>query len=187
MPSDHRLVLLADTHVGDRTPHLKPSLLQAIAAEEPEAILHAGDVCKPRAIAQLNEIAPTHAVQGNRDWFMRYNLPSAIHTEINGVKITLTHGHINMKAWALNYLKLFLTWQLLDHQHYQQELARLYPDAHVIIYGHVHHQHDEVVMGKRFINPGVGYPEWRSKFRSQYAVMVVDVGGLVSVKLKSIA
>ena len=33
-----------------------------------DAILHAGDISRPRVLAQLAEIAPVHAVAGNRDW-----------------------------------------------------------------------------------------------------------------------
>ena len=47
MSTDQRIVVLADTHIGDRTPAIEPALLRAIEAEHPDRIFHAGDVCKP--------------------------------------------------------------------------------------------------------------------------------------------
>jgi len=49
-------------------------------------------VCKSEVIERLSQIAPTDAVQGNRDWFMGYRLPLECHHEINGVKITWRMG-----------------------------------------------------------------------------------------------
>lgn len=57
-----RFVLVADTH---SQPH--PEATQRIAAQKPDAILHAGDIGDLSVIAQLSEIAPTLAVRGNID------------------------------------------------------------------------------------------------------------------------
>jgi len=187
MKSDLCIVVVADTHVGDRISHLDPKLLEALTAEKPDEIWHAGDVCQPGAIDELNHIAPTLAVEGNRDWFLRYRLPREIHRQINGLKITLAHGHVNIMAWALNYLRLFATGRQVGHQRFQQALATLYPDADVIIYGHLHKPIDEFMDGQRFINPGVGYPERRSEFRSRYARLDFKSEGSLHVALKSVA
>ena len=184
---EHRLVVLGDTHVGDRTKRLDPALLDAIRAEQPEAILHTGDICKPSVLEALGQIAPTHAVQGNRDWFKRYYPPMAIHSEINGIRLTLAHGHINMREWALHYMRLIFQGQKTNHTYFQKQLAKLYPDRDLIIYGHLHHQTDEIMKGIRFINPGVGYPEWRSRFRSQYALLIFRADGSLDTRLKSVA
>lgn len=186
MNSDLYIIVVADTHVGDRISHLDPKLLNALTAEKPDEIWHAGDVCQPSVIDELNHIAPTLAVEGNRDWFLRYHLPREIHREINGLKVTLAHGHVSIMAWALNYLRFFATGRQVGHQHFQQALARLYPDADVIIYGHLHKPIDEDMNGQRFINPGVGYPEWRSQFHSQYARLDFKSDGSLYATLKSV-
>lgn len=186
MTTDQRLVILADTHVGDRTPVIDPALLRAIKTEQPDRILHAGDVCKPEAIQQLSQIAPTDVVQGNRDWFMGYHLPLESHHQINGVRITLAHGHISIWQWFLNYVALFLFGTMSGHRHFQKKLAQKYPNADVIIYGHIHSRQDEVMDGIRFLNPGVGYPERRNQFKPQYAVLTISGQGEIQAKFKSV-
>lgn len=186
MPTDQRIVIIADTHVGDRTAEIDPVLLRAIEIEMPDRIFHAGDVCKPKAIQRLSEIAPTDAVQGNRDWFMRYRLPLECHHQINGVKVTLAHGHMSIWHWFFNYVRLFLFGTVSGLQKFQSQLARAYPDADVIIYGHTHIRHDEVMDGIRFLNPGVSYPERRNQYQSQYAVLTITSQGEVRAEFKSV-
>ena len=186
MSTDQRIVIFADTHVGDRTSEIEPALLRAIEAELPDRIFHAGDVCKPEAIERLSQIAPTDAVQGNRDWFMGYRLPMECHYEINGVKITLAHGHISIWQWFLNYVVLFLFGTMSGHRKFQAKLAKKYPDADVIVYGHIHVRHDEVMDGIRFLNPGVSYPERRNQYKSQYAVLTITSEGEVQADFKSV-
>ena len=154
--------------------------------ERPDRIFHAGDVCKPEAIDRLSQIAPTDAVQGNRDWFMGYRLPLECHHQINGVKITLAHGHISIWQWFLNYVVLFLFGTMSGHRKFQAKLAKKYPDADVIVYGHIHVRHDEVMDGIRFLNPGVSYPERRNQFKSQYAVLTISSEGEVRAEFKSV-
>jgi putative phosphoesterase len=57
-----RLAVVADTHGN---PHENSSKL--IAAERPDAILHAGDIGDLRVLAPLREIAPLFVVRGNID------------------------------------------------------------------------------------------------------------------------
>lgn len=177
MPATQKIVIIADTHIGDRSDQLEPSLFEAIRAEAPDQIFHAGDVCKPEVIEQLETIAPTAAVQGNRDWFLGYKLPKEIKFTINGLKIVLAHGHFSIWHWFWNYVYLFLTRKMHDHIFFQKKLARCYPDADVIVYGHLHFPYDEKMDGKRFLNPGVCYPEWRNNFRPAYLVLTVFPDG----------
>lgn len=186
MPSDQRIVILADTHVGDRTAALDPALLRAVEAAKPDRILHAGDVCVPEVVERLALIAPTDAVQGNRDWFMGYHLPRQIHYQINQVNLTLAHGHINIWQWFLNYVLLFLFGTMSGHRQFQAKLARQYPQADVIIYGHIHLRQNEIMQGKHFINPGVSYPERRNQFRSQFAILTITSDGKVNVEFRSV-
>lgn len=57
-----KLVLVADTH---SSPH--PDAAKRIAAEEPDAILHGGDIGDLRVLEELGRIAPVTAVRGNID------------------------------------------------------------------------------------------------------------------------
>ena len=57
-----RLVLVADTH---GSPH--PDAMAHIAAQQPDRILHAGDVGDPAVLERLAHVAPVTAVRGNID------------------------------------------------------------------------------------------------------------------------
>src|SRR3954469_12146128 len=57
-----RLVIVADTH---SRPH--PNALRLIAAERPDAILHAGDIGDLAVLDSLRGLAPLLAVRGNID------------------------------------------------------------------------------------------------------------------------
>ncbi len=184
MSSSHKIVILADTHVGDRAKVLEPALFNAIQKEQPDQIFHAGDVCIPEVIEQLETIAPTLAVQGNRDWFLGYKLPKDFQLEVNGLKITLAHGHFSIWHWFWNYVRLFLTNEALSNRYFQEHLAKQYPQADIIVYGHLHHSSNEMMQGKRFLNPGVGYPEWRNNFRPGYIILTINSDGSYSTSLK---
>lgn len=184
MSSPKRILILGDTHVGDRSNHLEPALFQAIQTEQPDQIFHTGDVCNAQVIDQLETVAPTVAVQGNRDWFLGFKLPKDFQLSIHGVKITLAHGHFSIWHWFWNYVHLFLTRKIHDHTFFQRKLAQTYPDADIIIYGHLHYPHDEVMLGKRFLNPGVGYPEWRNNFRPAYIILTINKDGTYSTAMR---
>jgi len=184
MSRSQKIVILADTHVGDRTKILDPVLFAAIQKEQPDQIFHAGDVCVPDVIDQLETIAPTLVVQGNRDWFLGYKLPKEEQIEVNGLKITLTHGHFSIWHWFWNYVHLFLTRKALNTHFYQKKLAKSYPNADIIVYGHLHYSSNEVMDGQRFLNPGVGYPEWRNNFRPSYIVLTINSDGTYTTSLK---
>ncbi len=57
-----RLAVVADTH---GRPH--PAAMDLIAAQRPEAILHAGDIGDLAVLDALAAVAPVHAVRGNID------------------------------------------------------------------------------------------------------------------------
>lgn len=186
MSTTQKIVILADTHVGDRTNVLEPALFSAIQKEQPDQILHAGDVCTSEVIEQLNTIAPTLAVQGNRDWFLGYKLPKELQLDVNGLSITLTHGHFSIWHWFWNYVRLFLTRKALNDRYFQKELIKQYPQADIIIYGHLHHASTERLDGKQFLNPGVGYPEWRNNYRPGYIVLTINADSTYTTSLKFI-
>ena len=181
---NHKLAILSDTHGGDRVCELNPALFSAIQNEQPDQILHAGDVCTPEVIAQLESIAPTLVVQGNRDWFRGYKPPKEVYLEVHGLKITLAHGHFSIWHWFWNYVHLFLTREGQDHRHYQEKLAKYYPDADIIIFGHLHYPYQEVRDGKLYLNPGAGYPEWRNNYRPGYMILNIHPDGSYATVLK---
>lgn len=83
-----RLVVVADTH---SQPH--PRAAERIAAIEPHAILHAGDIGDLAVLTALGRIAPVYAVRGNID--ARIELPDRLVLDLRwgerATRIFMTH------------------------------------------------------------------------------------------------
>ena len=181
-PTDHRFIVLSDTHVGDRVKTLDARLLENFRAFQPEAILHAGDISVPEVLQALEAIAPVLAVQGNRDWLRRLKLPKEQHFEVNGIRVVLTHGHVSMWHYTLNYLRLLITGRKVNVRAFRERLAKLYPEADLIIFGHTHYQLDEIINGKHFINPGAAYPHLLNHRSIQYCELTITAAGELQVR-----
>lgn len=143
---------IADTHVPDRARQLNPKVMSIFSEYRVAAILHAGDISSPVVLRQLCEIAPVHAVQGNRDIWRLSHLPMKLSLEFGGVTIGLTHGHSSFSG----YLTQKLSYLIKGYQfsRFQQRLKEEFPDARVIIFGHTHRS-ENTWSGKTLIfNPG---------------------------------
>jgi uncharacterized protein len=84
-----RIAVVSDTH---GKPH--PDTAQHVAALQPDAILHAGDVGDLAALEMLKDIAPVVAVRGNVD-ARAPDLPDVAMIDVEGapwsLRILLTH------------------------------------------------------------------------------------------------
>lgn len=134
-----RIGILSDTH-GLLRREVFPAL------EGVEHILHAGDVGDPDILVALEAVAPVTAVHGNTDgWELRDRLPASATVELEGLRVTVAHGH------------------LPDHGTTPERLTRAFPSADVVVFGHTHQPFLEEVGGRDpggearprwFINPG---------------------------------
>ncbi len=100
-----------------------------------ELIIHAGDVCRPEVLKELERLAPVVAVRGNNDrgsWAKR--LPVTRTVEIDGYRMYLIH--------ALQELRI--------------DPARKGFDA--VISGHSHRPRIERKNGVLYLNPGSAGP-----------------------------
>ncbi len=185
-PTDHRFIVLSDTHVGDRVQSLDTRLLENIRAFQPEAILHAGDISSPEVLQSLEAIAPVAAVQGNRDWFRRLKLPKEYCFEVNGIHVVLTHGHVSMWHYTLNYLRLLITGRKVNVRVFRERLAKLYPNADLIIFGHTHYQLFMRVGDMHFINPGAAYPHLLNHRQIQYCELTITAAGEIQARTMSL-
>jgi len=186
-PGTHRFAVLADTHVGDRVSKLSPQLVEAIQALNPEMILLAGDLSRPAVVTELEQIAPVYAVQGNQDWLRGNHLPKEIWFEVNNVHILLTHGHVSMALYTLNYLRLLLTGQKMSLRSIEQRLAKRYPQANLVIFGHTHFQVYHQLGQQWFLNPGAAYPHKLNGHFIEYALLEVNAQGEIQVELLHLA
>jgi uncharacterized protein len=130
-----RAVLLADTHIRDASDRsLDDRVLSAIA--DADAVLHAGDVTGRELLARLSELAPVYAVLGNNDVGLEDALPGELIVDLDGVAVALVHDAGPRAGRAAR-------------------MARRYPDADVVVFGHSHQPEDLVPeTGPRIFNPG---------------------------------
>ncbi|HEX2577583.1 MAG TPA: metallophosphoesterase family protein [Aquihabitans sp.] len=130
-----RVVVLSDTHVGPRSSRRLPDAAYGELATA-EVILHAGDVVAADLLDELGGFAPVHAVLGNNDHDLVGVLPEVLELTIDGVRVAMVHDS-GARAGR------------------PARLARRFPDADLVVFGHSHDPVDEVgVDGQRLLNPG---------------------------------
>jgi putative phosphoesterase len=123
-----RLVgLISDTH-GLVRPDVHTAL------EGVEMILHAGDVGGDDILAELETIAPVHAVYGNTDPLGHPRLQQALELELDGIRVHVSHGH---EVGSPTPAKLMARYS-----------------ADVIVFGHTHRQLVVNTDGRWVVNPG---------------------------------
>jgi putative phosphoesterase len=146
------LGIIADTHVPDRRADIDPRALDIFRRAKVDVILHAGDVSVRRVLIELEEIAPVHAVRGNRDWISLGGLPLRQILTFEGVRLGMVHGH----GTVLEYLfdKVDYVVHGLDDQRYKHRALATFPDVDVIIFGHLHIPVNEWVGSQLLFNPG---------------------------------
>lgn len=146
------LGVLADTHIPDRARNLHPQVISIFRSARVEAILHCGDVSVPRVLAELEEVAPVHAVRGNRDWFFLRNLPRSSLLLMGGVPIGLTHGHGHWRNYLFGRARYYLEGYRLER--FLPRMLTTFPTTRVIIFGHTHRPLNSWIDGKLIFNPG---------------------------------
>ena len=146
------LGVLADTHVPDRAAQLNPRVFEIFRQAGVKAILHAGDVSVPGVLQELEEVAPVHAVRGNRDIFSLRKLPLRIKLNISGVTIGMAHGHGTFSRYLLDRLHS-VVGENLDGSYFKRML-QAFPKVDVIVFGHLHIPCNLSLEGKLLFNPG---------------------------------
>jgi putative phosphoesterase len=175
------LGVIADTHVPDRVKELPEGMLEVFEKAGVDQIFHAGDASCRRVVKTLESIAPVNIVRGNRDWLFGMRTPHHISLNINGINITMAHGHRSM----IHYL--FDKWSYLTNgyqfERYRKHLAQDYPSSNIIIFGHTHYQTAEWVSGTLFFNPGAAYPCQHNHFNPQFGIIRITPEGKVEPEL----
>lgn len=136
--------IISDTHGLLRS--------EAIAAlRGVDHIIHAGDIGGDEIIAALQKIAPVTFVRGNNDDATGYDIKRVT---LDGVRILVTHILPRPRAIGKN-VRGSLQKQPAD----------------VVVFGHSHLPHDEVIDGVRFFNPASAGPR---RFDYPVAVGIVE-------------
>lgn len=123
-----RIVVISDTH-GETN-----SIDQVRHAVGPvDAVFHCGD---SELDTQHESLQDAFVVGGNCDWDSSYS--DEVFTEVNGVKVLMTHGHL----WQVKSTLMPLSTRA-------QELG-----ANVVLFGHTHLLGAEFIGNTLFVNPG---------------------------------
>jgi putative phosphoesterase len=140
-----RIGLISDTHNL-----VRPEALAWLAGVE--AIVHAGDICKPEVLDALARIAPVTAVRGNNDrgsWADA--LPAATTVAFGGISIHVVHDIADLS------------------------LDPSAPPPRVVVTGHSHKPSAATRDGVLFVNPGSAGPR-RFKLPVSAAELIIDQG-----------
>ncbi len=175
------LGVLSDTHVPDRVRALKPWILPLFREYRVDAILHAGDVCVPQVLEQLQEIAPVYAVRGNRDYLQLRHLPVSLRLEFDGVTIGLTHGHGTWKNYVVD--KGYIIRYGLQPERYLQRALLAFPGVQAIVFGHTHLPVNTWVDGVLCLNPGSACCPDTKHPTSSVGVVHIQAGGGIEAEI----
>jgi uncharacterized protein len=137
-----KVVVLADTHSRGLSRTLPFGAWPYI--ETADHILHAGDVCDPALLQELESFAPVTAVWGNCDaWDIRdWGASEAADVELGGIRIGMIHDSG-------------------PRQGRRNRMKQQFPDARVVVFGHSHMPFNEDENGLLLFNPGS--PTWKRK------------------------
>ena len=151
-----RIIVTSDTHVPDFARALPPALLRA--ASRADLIVHAGDVTTAEVLETLSTYAPVRVALGNndRDDVAVFGAAPEVSLTVEGVAVSVVHDAGPRRAREIR-------------------LARRFPDADLVVFGHSHIPMVTELDGKRFLNPGSS--TWkRRQPRATYATVTVDEG-----------
>ncbi len=166
--------VLADTHIPDRVPHLDAKVLQTFREAGVAAILHAGDVSVPHVLKELEQIAPVYAVRGNRDILYLRQLPMQVRVNIDGESIGMAHGHGTFSRYMIDKLQRAIAGRYAGK--YIRRMLATFPDADVIVFGHLHVPCNFHFNGKLLFNPGsTSYP-WPRNYPPSFGLLHLEPG-----------
>lgn len=146
-------VVLADTHIPRRAKELPGAMRPYL--ESADVILHAGDLMDPAVIEELSAHAPVHAVRGNLDP-PEEKLPETVELNPGGVPVAMVHDSGRKEGR-------------------RRRLARRFPDARVVVFGHSHIPFLEDEDGLMLLNPG-SPTDKRRQPEHTFALLTVENG-----------
>ena len=145
--------VISDTHGL-----LRPEALDALRGVD--AIVHAGDIGGMEIIGALERIAPVTYVEGNND---SRDGTDVVRVTLGGLRVLLTH---------------ILPYPHQPDRHVVESL-RAEP-ADVVVFGHSHLPHDEMIGSVRFFNPASAGPR---RFDYPVSVGIIDAAGARHIPL----
>jgi uncharacterized protein len=158
-----RIVVLSDTHAPRFWKCCPPAVAAHLAGAD--LILHAGDVCTPDVLDELSGFAPVKVVLGNNDGteVAAWGAPETLELDLEGVPVAMIHD-AGPKDGRL------------------ARMARRFPSADLVVFGHSHIPMDAADDRLRILNPGSPTDKRRQPSRT-LAELVVSDGAIRSVRI----
>jgi putative phosphoesterase len=146
-------VVLADTHIPRRARALPEGLVPYL--KKADLVLHAGDLIEASLLDELALYAPIRAVKGNVD-LPEVDLPETLEFDFGGARIAMIHDSGRKEGR-------------------RRRLARRFPDARVVVFGHSHVPFLEDEDGLLLLNPG-SPTDRRRQPRHTFALLRAEEG-----------
>jgi len=155
-----RVVVLSDTHAPRRWRACPQAVAEHLRGAD--LILHAGDVCTARVLAELTEYAPVVAVLGNNDEpdVARWGAPETAELDLDGLSVAMLHD----TGPAVGRLT---------------RMRRRFPRADLVVFGHSHIPLSEAGDQVRIFNPG-SPTDRRAQPQGTIGLLRIEDGQLVS-------
>jgi uncharacterized protein len=129
----------------------------------------------------LEEVAPVVMVRGNRDIYFFPYVPRKKELYLNGVLITLVHGHAHVIQYLLNKVRYLLFRYRLDW--FLPTILQEGEGADVIVFGHTHRQMNEWRDGQLLFNPGSVTISPEKGVSLSYGVLRISEAGEVTSEI----
>ncbi|MDP6783687.1 MAG: YfcE family phosphodiesterase [Dehalococcoidia bacterium] len=151
-----RIVVLADTHMNNLA-GLPPPMAREVS--DADLVVHCGDFTGRTFLDELQQHARSlAAVYGNTDGTaIRQRLPDKLVIDVAAHRIALIHP-----AWGGP------PWQM------DKEIAQVFPEADIILFGHTHEPEKKWRKGTLWLNPGQGYST--VGYPATYAILHIEDG-----------
>lgn len=155
--------MLADTHAPRRWRRCPPAVAPHLRCAD--LILHAGDVCTADVLDELSAYAPVRAVRGNNDApdVAAWGAPEILELDLAGLAVAMVHD----SGQAAGRLA---------------RLRRLFPAAHLVVFGHSHIPIDQAADGIRIFNPG-SPTDRRRQPQGTFGLLHIDDGRLIEAQI----
>jgi putative phosphoesterase len=167
MPSTPtRVLVVGDTHLRAATLDHLPAEVWAFARTA-DLILHTGDVLDDAVLEALADVAPLRAVLGNNDIGLVATLPEVIELQIGGVDVAMIHDSGPTSG-----------------RH--RRMARRFPGADVVLFGHSHAPLiEQVDGGPLLVNPG-SPTQRRRQPEPTIAWLELDRGAVIAADIHAV-
>ena len=159
-----KIAVISDTHWQPSQP--LPKVLQLVAEQQPDLLLHAGDWTNLTLLEELRKIAPVRGVAGNCDPEAEGHLLGYSKVvEAGPLRIGLTHAH------------------LYGHLPLPAAAARVFAEEdrplQAVVFGHSHVPYCEMQEGLLLFNPGSAHRPLGEIKKPSFGLLHVSEAGQI--------